>query len=72
MSPAKKISSPTPRPALIAIGSKRPMSIWSANRGSGSRTSWKSDCVVQRPIAALIAIHVGASSQTWDVVSSFT
>ena len=51
---------------LIVIGSKPPMSIWSANFASGSRTSWNSDCVVQRPSAALMAIQVGARSQTCD------
>ena len=64
-SPAKKISIPTPRPALTASGEKPCISCWSANSGCGSRISWKIDCAVHRPITALIAIHVGASSQTW-------
>ena len=47
-------------------GSKPPISSWSENRGSGSRTSWNSVWLVNRPSVALMAIHVGASSQTWE------
>jgi hypothetical protein len=43
-----------------------------ANSGFGWRMSWKIDWLVQSPSAALIAIHVGASSQTWLEVSSWT
>ena len=49
----------------ICHGSKPPMSAWSANCGSGSRTSWNSVWLVNRPSVALMAIQVGASSHTW-------
>ncbi len=50
---------------LISVGWKWPIRYWSANSGDGFWVSWKSDWFVHRPRAALIAIQVGASSQTW-------
>ena len=63
-SPTKKMIPPTANPAATMSGEKPPTRIWSSKRGSGVRTSWKRVCDVYRPSAALIAIHVGASSQT--------
>ena len=63
--PAKNSAPPIASPTLIWIGPKPPISAWSANFGFGSFTSWKIVWVVNRPSTALMAIHVGASSQTW-------
>ena len=56
---------PTASPALTRSGDTPAIRRWSAKRGSGALTSWKIDWEVHRPIAALTAIQVGASSQTW-------
>ena len=64
-SPAKNTSKPAASPMLISDGTKWPIRYWSANSGDGFWVSWKSDWLVHNPSAALIAIQVGASSQTW-------
>ena len=47
------------------------MRTWSGKPGR-PRENWKIDWLNHRPIAALTAIHVGASSQTCEVLSSST
>ena len=54
---------------LTCTGAKPPISSWSSKPGRGSLTSWKIDWLVHAPMNALMAIHVGASSQT-DALAS--
>ena len=51
---------------MIWLAVKPPISTWSGKLGS-PLASWKIDWLNHRPIAALTAIQVGASSQTCDV-----
>ena len=53
-------------PTVIWLAVKPPISTWSGNLGS-PLASWKTDWLSHTPSAALIAIQVGARSQTCDV-----
>ena len=64
--PAPKTTAMMIAPIVIWLAVNPPMRTWSGNRGSPF-ASWKTDWLSHTPMAALIAIQVGASSQTCDV-----
>ena len=69
--PAKNRIPPIARPTLTSAGLMPPISSWSVNCGSGSLTSWNSVALVNSPRVALMAIQVGASSQTCEPTRIF-
>ncbi len=65
-SPAMKTSPMPANPMLTLVGVNPCIISWSRNPTGGSRTSWKTDCVVHEPSTAFRAIQVGARSHTPD------
>ena len=65
-SPATNTEPTATKATLTLVGLIPCISSWLLKPGGGSRTSWKTDWVVQEPSTAFSAIQVGASSQTRD------